>query len=604
MPFAGFRDFKACIAANSDKDDPNAYCATIMRQVEGKKSRKTILAQAWKSVKAQYLPEYHRLMCLSCNHAWRGTELKCPKCGKTGDDISVGIAEKAREVGGYESPEPGKLPEKKKQQLAEVYASARKQGYGKTRAAKMAWGAVKKADRIPDFVERMLKEGEDDSKIIRNIESRIGVNHSDAQSILQGTKNYLGIKGKFVKTKALAPGQQDKIARYIYMQRQHGVSPDRIVGEVRNMLGITGYPEREANEVVSQLMQKFNIKSAKKKALPISQQDKLVRLIRERRAHGVTPERIAGEIKLMLGVYGYEREANEIVPMLMQRYGIKSDHFTKPGTKPYVCPSCWSVADTEECPVCQHATEPNPQAKWKAGVGQLPADYKKTMNGKPLAGIKSKLAGLWRKQKAEPEYQTRLNEEKEKEKKEHPWLSDIQARKVAEDHLARHSRKISHGKIPSERLARHAEMKSYAEIEAAFLKEGEWRTGGIPYKYDWEIIQRDMPTWKNREFFIGHSEESGLEYGLIKEVRPKEINGEKWAVAKIRVPESKFTQDMLDRIENGLMRYVSTTHSFYVNPDDPERKVQKIVGKAISTVLDPEVPDAKILRIIRKIRAG
>jgi ATPase family associated with various cellular activities (AAA) len=35
-PFAGYHDFAACVSANSGKDDPDAYCATIMRQVEGK----------------------------------------------------------------------------------------------------------------------------------------------------------------------------------------------------------------------------------------------------------------------------------------------------------------------------------------------------------------------------------------------------------------------------------------------------------------------------------------------------------------------------------------------------------------------------------------
>lgn len=35
-PFAGYKDFDECVARNSDKDDPKAYCATIMREVEGK----------------------------------------------------------------------------------------------------------------------------------------------------------------------------------------------------------------------------------------------------------------------------------------------------------------------------------------------------------------------------------------------------------------------------------------------------------------------------------------------------------------------------------------------------------------------------------------
>ena len=40
MPFAGYKDFNDCVAKNSSKDNPKAYCATIMRKVEGKKELK------------------------------------------------------------------------------------------------------------------------------------------------------------------------------------------------------------------------------------------------------------------------------------------------------------------------------------------------------------------------------------------------------------------------------------------------------------------------------------------------------------------------------------------------------------------------------------
>jgi len=34
VPFADYEDFDACVAANSDKDDPEAYCGAIKDQVE------------------------------------------------------------------------------------------------------------------------------------------------------------------------------------------------------------------------------------------------------------------------------------------------------------------------------------------------------------------------------------------------------------------------------------------------------------------------------------------------------------------------------------------------------------------------------------------
>jgi len=36
-PFGGYKNFKDCVEHNRDKKDPDAYCATIMRDVEGKK---------------------------------------------------------------------------------------------------------------------------------------------------------------------------------------------------------------------------------------------------------------------------------------------------------------------------------------------------------------------------------------------------------------------------------------------------------------------------------------------------------------------------------------------------------------------------------------
>lgn len=36
MPFAGFEDFDACVKANQDKSDPEAYCASIHKKATGK----------------------------------------------------------------------------------------------------------------------------------------------------------------------------------------------------------------------------------------------------------------------------------------------------------------------------------------------------------------------------------------------------------------------------------------------------------------------------------------------------------------------------------------------------------------------------------------
>lgn len=34
-PFSIYKDFDACVRANQDKDNPEAYCATIERKIKG-----------------------------------------------------------------------------------------------------------------------------------------------------------------------------------------------------------------------------------------------------------------------------------------------------------------------------------------------------------------------------------------------------------------------------------------------------------------------------------------------------------------------------------------------------------------------------------------
>jgi len=73
---------------------------------------------------------------------------------------SLDYLDKARKVGGFESPEPGDLPEKGKKILAETYASARKRGMSKERASKIAWGAVRRAGFKSYVPEKDTKNSE------------------------------------------------------------------------------------------------------------------------------------------------------------------------------------------------------------------------------------------------------------------------------------------------------------------------------------------------------------------------------------------------------------------------------------------------------------
>lgn len=35
MPFGKYKDFAACVAANQDKQNPEAYCAALHKQITG-----------------------------------------------------------------------------------------------------------------------------------------------------------------------------------------------------------------------------------------------------------------------------------------------------------------------------------------------------------------------------------------------------------------------------------------------------------------------------------------------------------------------------------------------------------------------------------------
>jgi hypothetical protein len=55
MPFGPYRDFKDCVAKNSDKDDPEAYCSTIEREILGPSTSATPGATLT-SMKLQIVP--------------------------------------------------------------------------------------------------------------------------------------------------------------------------------------------------------------------------------------------------------------------------------------------------------------------------------------------------------------------------------------------------------------------------------------------------------------------------------------------------------------------------------------------------------------------
>ena len=142
-------------------------------------------------------------------------------------------------------------------------------------------------------------------------------------------------------------------------------------------------------------------------------------------------------------------------------------------------------------------------------------------------------------------------------------------------------------------------MNNWAEVEVAFLREGFFHINGVRYFHPWEVIEQAAKTYEGQPFYIDHIERSGVEMGLIDKVYVKVIDGIKWLCAKVKVPETAFTQNFLERIQTGLIKDVSSTHFFYTDPADKTKTIKHIVGQGISTVKDGEVDGAKILDIER-----
>jgi len=165
-----------------------------------------------------------------------------------------------------------------------------------------------------------------------------------------------------------------------------------------------------------------------------------------------------------------------------------------------------------------------------------------------------------------------------------------------------HYKRKNHGKLPEKETARHSkpEMDEYAEIEASVLKEGNWHTDGKLYEYTNEEIKKGTPTFKGKKYYLNHTDMHGTEYGKIFDTYTGTKDGKEWMLAKIRVPESTFTQKYLERVESGLIKNISSTHTFVVK----DGAATNIEGKGISSVDEPEIDGAEIISIKRHIKSA
>jgi len=257
----------------------------------------------------------------------------------------------------------------------------------------------------------------------------------------------------------------------------------------------------------------------------------------------------------------------------------------------------------------------------KMGIGSAPSDQKKSIDPK-LKAYAPKMAKWGKVTKAclKAAYskmkKSELEEGTAHEAQEH-GMAEPEAMKTAQEHLAEdplyykklkrmedstEKDKLETGSSPPPASAQHALAPTdYAIIEAKFLKEGTYPAKtGQKCKYTWATLEKSKDTFKGRAFYLDHpNEKVGMEYGVIDDVDGRELDGENWLVATIRVPEADFTNDVLGRIETGLIKQVSASHEMFINLQDPENTVTRITGRGIAAVKQAQIGGAEIISIKR-----
>jgi hypothetical protein len=145
-------------------------------------------------------------------------------------------------------------------------------------------------------------------------------------------------------------------------------------------------------------------------------------------------------------------------------------------------------------------------------------------------------------------------------------------------------------------------MKSWAEMSFAFLKEGEYETNGEDFYYPWDVIERDKDTYVGRQFYSEHAEKSGEELGEIKATYTRNIDGDNWLCATVRIPEANFTKEYLERAENGLIKEFSTGHRFDYKKQGGQNIITKMYGDEVSSTWRGLVPGTKMLYVKRNLK--
>ena len=91
MPFGPYKDFAACVAANKDKSNPQAYCASVHKKITGKwpSEKQSLTTSERLGLLRENLKEYepsYPVKCKDCEAIFHtGIDGKtinvCPQCG-------------------------------------------------------------------------------------------------------------------------------------------------------------------------------------------------------------------------------------------------------------------------------------------------------------------------------------------------------------------------------------------------------------------------------------------------------------------------------------------------------------------------------------------
>jgi len=208
-----------------------------------------------------------------------------------------------------------------------------------------------------------------------------------------------------------------------------------------------------------------------------------------------------------------------------------------------------------------------------------------------------KYAKLWKKAKCSigaipPVYKTRVDP------KLYKYNSKTLGKLKAQYKKAQHTSKLQFQTTTSHAQFDNLTPDKCAVARIRFFTGGEYPDiNGDYYNFSEDVVRATISKYIGQLLYVSHEKESPpLAMGKVYDSWLEEQDGKLWMYGDVMIPEGyDYTKNFIDRIESGLVKFLSVTHNF----QNKGKEVIAIQPKGIAVVDEPEVKGAEILSIKR-----